>query len=300
MPDRFSTGAVVSIAVVAGLVAGCVIGGVGTAIVSATHQSGPTGATGPYAPPSYPQPTDVPEFIPATGDYSDLAVGEPGSPIAVAPLDCAGPCFDVTSAEAAIMPDETFADWNLPTFKHVWKMTGDRGIASDLLADSWETWDASGFTPDECFVTANDQPIAEARSTVVADDFVAPLTENSTSLYAVSRVVQSVRLFPDTASAEAYMATVAAGVSSCVRYENASGYGWDVSPEPGLHPPASIAAVGFVKSPEPGTRYYVFDMQRGNLVIRSVGVSDGGLDDTTFRTLMQQQLVALDLVPRVR
>jgi len=280
MATQLSNGTWVGISVVSGIIIASLIGGIGTGIQLASR---------PPAPAYTPVPSDP--FVPSSsGDFSDLAVGDPGPFAPVTPMNCAAACFDESSAELAILPDDVFSDSGFGSFRHVWKMTANRTTAGELLPVAHEGWDAARFTPDDdCFVTWSDSPLIEPADAVLGDDFIAPLTEHTSDLYYVSRVLQSVRLFPDAAAAEAYMASLSAGIAACDGYVNDQSYGFEVTAEPALHMPVSIAAVGFVKSPEPGTRYYVFDLQRGNMVIRTVAVSDGAIDDAAFRELVQRQ-----------
>lgn len=283
MKRELSTGATVGLAVTAGIVIASLIGGVGTGIQLASR---------PPSPPYNGYGPTVPNQTP--GDYSDLAQGEPGSPAAVTPLECIGACFGQASAEEAILPDAMFEDWGLPFTRPVWDSGSDRTTAIDVQVSAHQSWDATGFTPDDCFVTWSEVPFVESADAVVGADLIAPLTEHSSNEYPGTSLRQSVRLFSDTASAAGYMATLSAGIAACTRYHDPNGYPIDVvTPEPGLHPPDSVAAVGFAQSPQAGTRYYVMDLQRGNMVIRSVAVSDGGIEDQFFRTLMMKQAQAI-------
>jgi hypothetical protein len=277
MTTQLSNGAWVGISIVSGIVIASLIGGVGTGISNALRPPVPVFTPDPY------------DYVPPTGDFSDLETGPPGPSAPVTPMECLAACFDESSAELAILGDDVFAGFGFPAFTHVWKMTGDRTTADLLVAKEREAFEWAGFPADGCFVAWSDSPVIEPAGAEVTADFVAPLTENSSSLYSLSRVLQSVRLFPDAAAAEAYMGTLAVGLASCPGFSNDQGYGFEVTQEPELPVPASVAAVGFVKSPQPGTRYYVFDLQRGNMVIRTVAVSDGGIDDPAFRELVQQQ-----------
>lgn len=277
------TATALSVGIVGALIAGSLIGGIGTYV---------SGIVNP-APTYDPYPYDE-----VSGDYSDLAQGEPGEPTAVAPTECPSGCFDESSAEAAILEDAVFEDWgDLALFKHVWKMTGDRTTADLAHADAWEDWNGVGYSPDECFVTWNEMPIVEAETAQPTADFVAPLTEHSSDDYSFTELTQSVRLFEDSRTAEQYMLTLDAGLEECTRYHDPNGYPTDaVTREPGLHPPDSVAAVGFVRN-QAGIRFYVMDVQRGNMVIRSVAYSDGGIDDTRFRQLMMKQATLLGELP---
>lgn len=276
----------VAIATVLGVLAGALIGGIGSGVQSALAPSPPQD---PYVDEHLP-----PEDQASSGDYSPLAEGEPGSPAAVAPLRCDGPCFDQDSARLAIMDHGQFEDWGLPLAGQPWDPSLDRKTADVMIVQERDAFTGAGFSPAECFATWSEFPFAEPEGAPVEADFVSPLTEHWSERYPNTVLMQSVRLFSDTVEAEEYMAFLTRSIDECPRYRDAVGYAADVvTHAPGLHPDDSMAAVGFVRSPQAGQRIYVFDLQRGNMVIRSVAYSDGGLDGTDFRTLMMKQMLQM-------
>lgn len=287
-PPRSLIAAQVSLSIVGGIVCGILIGVVGTAIFNATYT--------PSSPYSYPMPTyttdpDPYVFQPPEGDYSDLAVGEPGSPVAVSPTVCPDACFDESSVEQMILADVQFNAQLLGSHKHTWNMTGNRSTADLVQAVNVDEWTRANIGPDPCFVTWAEEPIVEFSGLAVDDGLVAPMSEHSSDTNYITMLQQSVRLLPDTATAESYMATLSSGVDACTGYTGARAD--VVTPEPGIHPADTVAAVGFVREVVPGDRLYVFDIQRGNIVIRTVARSQGDFDDTNFRVLMQKQAQAV-------
>lgn len=271
------------VAVVGSIVAGSLIGGIGTGLSFANRPPQPTYEPDPYDP--YEEPF---------GDTSNLTHGDAGEATAVVPLVCDGACFDETSVEAAILEDRVFDQ--LASFDQsidVWGIASHQTTARAAHEDEWATWDDAALTPDTCFPTWSSDPVIEPRASPPDDDFVASLSDHYVE-DGFDELTQSVRLFSDTATASSYMERLAASIDDCSDYGDEDGYEvGHVTREPTLHPGDSVAAVGFVDSGD-GTRYYVFDLQRGNMVIRSVAYSEGAIDDTRFRQIMMKQAALLE------
>ena len=58
---------------------------------------------------------------------------------------------------------------------------------------------------------------------------------------------------------------------------------------PAIEVPDSVAAVGWIQKTQYNERFYVIDVQRGNLVVRTTGYSTGGFSEVEFRDLVEQQ-----------
>jgi hypothetical protein len=281
MATELSDGNWVGISIVSGIVIASLIGGIGTAIQNSTRTPAP-----PYsAPVVTPDPPD--------NGPSELAQGDPGSPLAVLPLNCAAACFGETEVAAAMLSAHDFGAAEVP-FTH--PVAGGT-TALDAQPLEWETWDDSGISPGQCFVTWSTLPIVEGDGIPVASDYVAPMTEQAGD--GDTLLTQSVRLFADTDSAESYMAALYAGLAACPDWKTVgNGVERPVYLAPSLRTPDSVASFGFVVEPQKEDRRFVFDLQRGNMVIRSVLVTDDRYGDQLFRTLMREQADAMAaLVP---
>jgi hypothetical protein len=219
--------------------------------------------------------------------------------VAVAPLECPGSCF-TAAANKALIP-------NYPVLTALGLSddiyppgTYDPTTAGALYRESLAGWRATDGTPDVCFFAPANSPINE--SIAAGQDQVAdPVTFVGT--WGVkgkpSFVDVSSRLFPDTASATAYLNDLATDIQSCHRIEVGPDDNRQVvtlQPAAALTVPDSEAAVGWVRlgTGAERSRAYVMDIQRGNLVARVRVVTDGSISEAKFRsfatTFAQTQL----------
>ena len=221
-----------------------------------------------------------------------LVSGEPGAPVAVRPLECAGPCFDDTSLPALTAPAERFARLGLidettpPEFS-------DPVPAGVLIDGASESWVTSQGTPDECFFATSSAPYAVTYPSAEPDSsgtvvFLATHEDRDR----VDLVDHSARLFPDTAAASDYLAALATAVSECGSLElgpDDDRRSATVTPMPALDLPDEVAAAGWVREGTPGPRWrcYVVDLQRGNVVVRIRLFTDGLITENQFRNTVE-------------
>jgi hypothetical protein len=101
-------------------------------------------------------------------------------------------------------------------------------------------------------------------------------------------VEQWARVFPDTATATGYMAALDAGLGACTAYADMNGSTTEiVTRQAAIDVPESVAALGWVREPlSTNDRFYVMDLQRANIVIRTVGYNDGTYTDELWREFM--------------
>ena len=208
----------------------------------------------------------------ATAGGQPLVTGDEASPVAVEPMDCGG-CF--TDNIAHYDSEATY-------YKNAWN-------------------DADG-DPDECFVTFPQAPISILEPGLVADDgSVISYTGVFADKDEWSSLAQSVRLFESDQDAVDYMAGLPALISSCTRYSSGEGGDYwraDVTPAPALDLPASVAAIGWVESATYDSRYYSFDLQRGNMVVRTALFTGTEISEVEFRALVEHLAVQLEeIVP---
>jgi hypothetical protein len=101
---------------------------------------------------------------------------------------------------------------------------------------------------------------------------------------------QVTRLFPDAAAASAHMVALDERIGECPRYVDLIGLRTDfITRSPAIEVPDSVAAVGWIQKTQYNERFYVIDVQRGNLVVRTTGYSTGGFSELEFRDLVEQQ-----------
>lgn len=261
------------VAATLGILTGAVAGAVGVGSLVAQQFGGI--ADGADVPTATPQPTDPELRDPVTPD--DLAEGAPGPLVPVQPTDCPDDCFTADILEELVPDDRLYLDADLTVVVDVLGDYDPQPVSKDIVL-SERTWKDEGGEPDACFFTYLGTPIAvEIDSDVRSiDDRTWYLTTRETSdKYGV--ITTSARIFTDTAAASAHLSDVSRLVAGCAEYEvgTADTY-WtaELSPAPALDLPPTVAAAGWVED-SPFGRFYVIDLQRGNLVVRTTLYTDG-------------------------
>lgn len=193
-----------------------------------------------------------------------LIVGDAGSPLAVHPTECPDACFTGSHVSGTILDDDELAKLGLTTETSAWGDFPDSTVQAEYsyTAGAWAQGESS---PDECFVTYFQAPIAvpyDSRPELNSDSiyFLASHSDangwNSTG--------QTTRLFDTSQAASDHMAAVADQIAACDHYDTGTGaeyWAADVSPEPALDLPDSVAAVGWAEV-SGNTRYYVIDFRQ--------------------------------------
>jgi hypothetical protein len=231
-----------------------------------------------------------------------LVEGEPGPIVAESPLDCPGTCFVGEDLQPLVISEDVAEEFGTPTNEVVFD---DREVVpvTVIHEDTVEFWIERNGDPDECFFAVQNAPLAFGVSeTVELDDRVHYLSilhdEESLSI-----VDQSVRIFPDSASAVAYLAGLSADIKACTFFatgELPNDNHAYVSPAPAIELPESVAAVGWVRlgdRPGPFSRNYVIDLQRGNIVVRIRMATDGSITEMDYRALVEQIAIELGGLP---
>ncbi|MEO5920700.1 MAG: hypothetical protein ABIQ01_06095 [Pseudolysinimonas sp.] len=234
---------------------------------------------------------DVPYEEPE-GDHTPLVDGEPGSPLAVTPTRCDAACFDTTVIRD-IIPDDSLFD-HLALDQHIPWYPNDTTTAADEFDINVGSWKSSELGPDECFITWPYSPIIDPIGSVgVADDPIDFIGSHSDLDY-YNEIDLASRLFADDEAASAYMVALDAALGECPRYIDSIGSATDfVTRSAAIDVPDSVAAVGWIQKTQYDERYYVIDVQRGNLVVRTTGYSTGGYSELEFRDLVEQEAALL-------
>ncbi len=229
-----------------------------------------------------------------------LVDGDPGSPIAVDPLACADDvCFDA-SVFRRLTP--TSGDLRRIGLTEQWGAFGDYATSTEqsefINARDW--WEEQEVTPEPCFITALERPLALTLSggSSAPDDPIEILAEyGDESEY--SYFAQSARLFGTTTEAAEHMQTFDDLLGECSVYSLTDEYGRHktrVSPAPAIIVDDSVSALGWVEEWDFG-RYYAFDVQRGNVVVRTIVSTDGLVTEEDYRSYVEivaRELAALD------
>lgn len=231
-----------------------------------------------------------------------LVEGEPGSSVAVDPLECAGPCFDESSIPALTADAQMFARLGLGE-ETAPPGTYDPTTAGQLAREGNQYWESYGGEPDECFFAPTSAPIlaADESAGIESADAVHFLGTYEDIVF-VDMMEQSARVFPDSASASAYLAALATAIRSCDRVEigpSDDRYSATITPTPALSLPNEVAAIGWVREGLPGARWraYTIDLLRGNVVVRVRLLTDGAVTEQQYRNTVELYAKQLATVP---
>lgn len=200
---------------------------------------------------------------------------------------CTERCFGAAAIDASRLDASIYNDLGLSVIYGGmgWQPQTHGAEAFDIAANAWSV--ESG-TPDSCFVTYSEVPLAYAVD-------AGPTTDSDTVHYIASRatedeqsvVSQTLRLFSTREEAAAHMSDLYDLLGACSRYRLESGWNAAVSASPALSVPPTIVAVGWVEIDEFGWRYYSFDLQRGNAVTRIALSTDTSISENEFRALVE-------------
>ena len=154
---------------------------------------------GPYTTPTYDEGPD--------GDFSPLATGEPGSPVALAPDVPDGVFHRGHFSDVGATLAHYLALQMSPMGTAGIEQSSHRGGEHSVFAG---LWDGDGNFADECFFTSPTSPVVEPLGAAgVREDPIAHIGGGSAMNASLE---QWARIFPDTASAAEYMATLDAGL----------------------------------------------------------------------------------------
>jgi len=228
-----------------------------------------------------------------------LLDGAAGSPLAADPQECADRCITGLDLPAIVLTEAERDALELP---ETWAVFGDfpETTPGAELSATNRAWRDEKAEPDGCFFTNAAAPIAygvdeRPRYDGSTIHFVG---EFSDADYWQS-VLQYARVFENSAAAVEHMQTVDSLLAGCDQYTMGSGLSaWSplVTPAPALEVPDSVAAVGW-REDEAGSRFYVYNLQRGNLVVR-VNMSAWQTTETEFREVVQavaERLAVIDV-----
>lgn len=219
----------------------------------------------------------------------ELLEGEPGSPVAVTPMECSVACFTVESVPALLPSEAAFLEIGL-TEELIPYGTYDPGTVGELYRGQIAAWESDDGEPDSCFFAPTNSPFAVRPDPALASNTDPIVFAGTHSDSARANVLDiSMRMFPDSASASQYLSELSESIEACD--EIAVGppsdrYHATIDPEAALSLPDSIAGVGWVRTGDYGPRWraYVADLQRGNMVVRVRMLTDGTLREVDFRT----------------
>lgn len=221
-----------------------------------------------------------------------LVEGDDAEPLARVPLECVQQCFTVDSIGATIPPSSTYRRIGLTTTLQEW---GDYETSTPAEEHAFrrDEWRDADIHPDECYFRQFAAPVAIPFGEVASSSELDTVeyTEGRSSQTELSTLFQSVRLLDSSASAEAHMRSLDDQTHACTTLSAAGAPDTTLTPTPALELPSSVSAIGWVES-SPGWRYYVIDVQRGNLVVRSMlSTTSTEVSEKQFRGFVEELAV---------
>lgn len=275
------------VAAVFGILTGAIVGAVSLASVVAQQVGGITDGVAEPAPTTDPDTPDDELRDPVTPE--PLADGSPGPLLPEVATECPGDCFTTDILEELVPVESVYDGTDLTVVVDVLGDYDPQPVSKDIVL-SERLWKDEGGEPAACFFTYFGTPIAaELDGDVRSDDRTWYLTtRESPDKYGI--MTTSARLFPDTAAASAHLADLSRLVAACEEYEVGSSTTYwtaEVSLAPAIDLPPTVAAAGWVED-SPFGRYYVVDIQRGNLVVRNALYTDGLITQSQSDELIQR------------
>lgn len=223
-----------------------------------------------------------------------LETGAPQSPVAAVPLECNSQCFSDEVVAETIVPQSRLDELGLTM------ITEERGDREPSDA-AWEypylksEWQRLGSATDSCFFTLPQFALAAELDSPPAPGDQVEFTGTSSSEDEFSWFSQSVRIFPTSAEAVAHMSRLNDLIEDCDYYTyDPAVEDWKatISPAPAIAAPDTVAAVGWREANALG-RYYVFDLQYANVVVRTVLSTVDVISETQYRDLVEELAVHL-------
>jgi hypothetical protein len=221
-------------------------------------------------------------------------------PADAAPTVCSDDCFDGTDIGGTLGSDADFAALGITENLYAW---GQLASSTPTAEHRWSSrrWERNAGSPEACYFTNNLSPVALplAADPGFSDEFIY-FTGARTTESNGDRVNQTVRIFTSSAEAEQYLGDLETQIDGCSRVT------FDAGPRTGsatvsasapLEVPGSVATVGWVEAFDSGLRYYAFDLQRGNIVVRMTFLLESDLAESTvrdFTTAIALKLAALE------
>jgi hypothetical protein len=232
--------------------------------------------------------------IPSPFGGRDLVSGEAGSPLAAEPVECPDVCFGNDISGETIVSEHLLGELGTTDSVESW---GDYATSTGVGDYDYMhvDWNRVKGTPDGCFFTYLGSPIAATVDDRPEDGDFIDYTGSNATPEGISSIDQTVRVFATSDDAVQHMVALDGLLPGCEHYEFGKGDdSWEaeVTPAPALDVPSSVAAVGW-RETNGTSRYYVFDLQYSNLVVRSILSTDGEITEEQFRAFIEEYAVEL-------
>lgn len=233
-----------------------------------------------------------------------LVAGTRQSATATVPLDCPKQCFAPDGVESLLLRQDALATLGSAPLAATQPYGSLPSATAGQMAQQLEAdWGRANGSPDVCFFAPTNSPVGPARDFDAPDnpdvvDFVGTYED----VERTQLVDQSVRYFPNSDAASAYLSTLATQIDACdalavgppTNRQSAT-----VTAAPQLDVPSSVASIGWVRTGYVGPRWraYIFDLQRGNVVVRIRAITDGQITEQEFRSFVVGYADILDGAP---
>jgi hypothetical protein len=214
--------------------------------------------------------------------------GAPQRPDAVSPLECPEQCFDIDSASLVAVSAAEVARLSITDeVNAVGEL--EPSTVSAVAPDVGDYWLELGGDAECAFIPVNAPYIAVGPDSTSED----PVRWVQTWETGYEMTDLAARIFPTTEDASAFMRDIHDRVTACPWQDTnvpvAGGLDTSlvqITAQAAIEVPSEVAAVGWVREGEPGPRWrsYVWDLQRGNLVIQVRVLTDG--------TIVEQEVAA--------
>lgn len=240
-----------------------------------------------------------------TSPDQPLIDGPAQDPEARAPLACLEACFDVDAADGMAVSAEEVSPLGIED-----ELYGvgafDTSTVAAAARKAGAQWLASGGDEACSFLPAN----APFLTVGPGSDATDPISWVQTWETGDELIDISARAFPSSEEAGAFLRDLHERVAACPwqDLEGPAAGGPDttlvqISPQAAIDVPQDVAAVGWVREGSAGPRWrsYVWDLQRGNLVVQVRVLTDGRIPESqvaTFAELQAQRLSELETSPR--
>ena len=212
--------------------------------------------------------------------------GEPASPLASEPFECDELCF---SEYQYLQPQPSaleFEQWGIAN-------EGDDEWTTSVTDDHeffMSEWESMYGAPDTCVTAFMRSPmLADISGDTDADRAWVTYDDTHTNDLETTYFQQSTRFFTNSASAVDYMVAVNDELDACREYSVTSDdYEWDakVTRTTALDVPSDVAAIGWTEVTDYG-RFYAYDVQHGNVVVRTMVTSYGGMTEPEVRDIVE-------------
>jgi hypothetical protein len=232
-----------------------------------------------------------------TSPDQPFIVGSAQQPDAKSPLACPEKCFGLEAAKLMAVSAEDVSQLSI---KDETQGVGslEPSNVSAVAPAVGKRWLAVGGEEECSFLPSNAPYITVGPDSDSAD----PISWVQTWETADEMTDVAARVFPTTEAASAFMNDLHTRVAACpwqdLNIRTAGGLDTSlvqITAQAAIEVPSEVAAVGWVREGTPGPRWrsYVWDLQRGNLIVQVRVLTDGRIREQQVASFVELQAVRL-------